>query len=166
MTSQEKIQQITIHNDEVIHGFFGKYRFLSNFELCPNGVEFEGMIFPSTENAYQAAKSLNMEVRKQFLTITPSQAKREGRSIKVREDWDSVKVDVMKKVTIEKYLKNHDLAKALLETENRHLREDNYWNDVFWGVCNCVGKNYLGKILMGMRDLLKHYYKNDKNNGI
>lgn len=31
----------------------------------------------------------------------------------------------------------------------------NYWKDTYWGVCNGVGENHLGKLLMKIREKLK-----------
>ena len=44
---------------EVINEFQGKYRFLSNFYPCD--IVYEGIQYPSTEHAYQAAKTLDTE---------------------------------------------------------------------------------------------------------
>lgn len=32
--SQEKIDQITVHTESMIKGFFGDYRWLSNYHVC------------------------------------------------------------------------------------------------------------------------------------
>ena len=53
-----------------IEEFKGKYRFLSNF-YARSPVEFDGMIFPSVETAYQAAKTLDKKQRLLFIDITP-----------------------------------------------------------------------------------------------
>lgn len=131
--------------------FDGEYRFLSNF--YPAEVEYEGLTFPSVEHAYQAAKTLDIEVRKQFLNITPGQAKRLGKQVKSRDDWDSVKVSIMHELVGKKF-KIKQLRDELLATGNRYLIEGNTWGDTFWGVCNGVGKNMLGIILMEIRNEL------------
>jgi predicted NAD-dependent protein-ADP-ribosyltransferase YbiA (DUF1768 family) len=43
----------------------------------------------------------------------------------------------------------------LLETGDAELVEGNWWDDTFWGVCNGVGQNNLGKILMDTRRELR-----------
>jgi len=63
--------------------FQGETKWFSNFELCP--VYFEGIIYPSSENAYMASKTLNKELRKQFENISPAEAKRKGRQIHSEE---------------------------------------------------------------------------------
>lgn len=142
-----------VHNDYVVKGFFGAYRFLSNFEVAP--VMYEGIGYPSSENAYQAAKSLDPEVRKMFLNITPSESKKLGRKIEVREDWERVKYGIMMEIVTDKFMRNPYLAEMLLETGDRYLEETNHWKDVCWGVCEGVGTNWLGKILMDVRNQLK-----------
>jgi ribA/ribD-fused uncharacterized protein len=149
------------YNEEKVLGFFGKYRFLSNFYLTP--IKYDGIIYPSVENAYQAAKTLDLEQRKQFVVCSPGQAKRLGRTVGLRKDWDKIKLSIMKQLVTEKF-KNANLAKMLLFTGQAYLEETNNWGDEFWGVYRKNGKNYLGKILMRVRDELsgnalehKHY---------
>lgn len=144
-----KERDYIVHNDDVVKGFFSAYRFLSNFEVAD--VVYEGVKYPSSENAYQAAKSLDPEVRKQFINITPSESKKLGRKIEVREDWEEVKYKVMCDIVLDKFMRNPYLKEMLTETGDRYLEETNHWRDVVWGVCDGVGKNWLGKILMDVR---------------
>lgn len=148
-----KSQSCTIHDSENVKGFFGKYSFLSNFQL--GEVYFEGYLYPSSENAYQAAKSIDQKIRNQFITITPSQSKKLGRKITIREDWDSVKIKIMSDICFDKFTRHQNFQDKLIETGDKYLEETNYWNDKFWGVCNGVGQNNLGKILMDIRTYLK-----------
>ncbi len=130
--------------------FIGKYHFLSNFYISP--AAYDGMVFPSSEAAYQAAKTLDIDKRRAFLNATPSQAKRMGRKVKIREDWDSIKIHVMRTIVMDKFQRSPDLLKCLLETGDQEIVEGNYWGDKFWGVCDGEGENHLGKILMKIRD--------------
>ena len=43
----------------------------------------------------------------------------------------------------------------LLTTGDRELIEENHWGNTFWGVCNGIGENNLGNLLMVVRDKLK-----------
>jgi ribA/ribD-fused uncharacterized protein len=142
------------HNDKEICGFFDDYRFLSNYHLCP--VWFEGLLYPATENAFMAAKTLDLEIRKQFLTLLPKDAKQLGRKITLRPDWEQIKYDVMLMVNMDKYYRNPDLREKLLSTGDKYLEETNHWNDLIWGT-NTVyeGQNNLGKILMNVRTIFK-----------
>ena len=135
--------------DKPIDSFSGCNFWLSNFWLTD--VVFEGFVYTSTETAYQAAKSLDHDTRKNFLNISPSKAKRLGNAINLREDWEKVKVNVMRKVIKQKFMTGSFLAEKLIQTGNKELIEGNNWNDVFWGVCNGVGKNKLGILLMERR---------------
>jgi ribA/ribD-fused uncharacterized protein len=144
-----KERDYIIQNDHVVKGFFGHYRFLSNFEV--GDVVYEGVKYPSSENAYQAAKSLDPEIRKQFLNITPSESKKLGRKIEYRTDWEEVKYKVMYDIVYDKFWRNPYLREMLIETGERYLEETNHWKDQIWGVCNGVGTNWLGKILMDVR---------------
>ena len=143
-----------VHNDENVKGFFGNYRFLSNFQVAD--VWYEGILYPSTEHAYQAAKSTNIDIRKEFLSLTCAKAKNKGQQIEIRENWDIVKYDIMFAVVFDKFFRHDDLRMQLLETGNKYLEETNHWKDNFWGVCDGIGQNNLGKILMSIRDILKN----------
>lgn len=43
----------------------------------------------------------------------------------------------------------------LICTYPQSLVEGNTWNDTYWGVCNGIGDNNLGKLLMQVRDQLQ-----------
>lgn len=135
----------------MIDSFSGEYRFLSNFYQAE--VEFEGMMYPSTEHAYQAAKTLDLKSRAMFQGGTAGQAKRLGQVIILRDDWtnDNVKISVMYAVLLDKFTRHQDLRKQLIATSPNELIEGNTWNDAFWGVCDGKGKNHLGKLLMSIR---------------
>jgi ribA/ribD-fused uncharacterized protein len=139
---------------EMINSFRGNYYFLSNMYPCP--VVYEGMEFKCAEAAFQAAKTLNLEMRKRFTQMDGFEAKRFGRSVKLRDDWDKVRLPVMSWVLLDKFTRNADLKEKLLMTGDMPLIEGNNWNDRFWGVCNGVGDNNLGKLLMRLR---KHLSK-------
>lgn len=136
----------------MITSFDGNYRFLSNFWLCP--VEFEGLVYPSAEHAYQAAKTFRPDIREAFSEInSPSEVKKLGGQISIRPDWDDMKIHVMRRVVEAKFEQNPDLMEKLLATKPNLLIEGNTWGDRFWGespVGN--GRNELGKILMAIRD--------------
>ena len=148
-----KERDYIVHDESQIKGFFGDYRFLSNFEL--GRVVFEGVQYPSSENAYQAAKSLDPQVRAKFVNISPNESKKLGRKIDVREDWEEVKYGIMYQIVLDKFSRNYELGDLLIETGDKYLEETNNWKDKVWGVCDGVGKNWLGKILMDVRTQIK-----------
>ena len=137
-----------------IDKFFGAYRFLSNFWLSP--LKYEGRVYWTAEHAYQAAKTLDEKEKRQFVghKLMPAEAKRAGRFVHLRSDWDEIKVSVMETILREKF-KNHAMALKLLATNDLYLEEGNYWGDRFWGVYMGQGLNHLGKILMKLRQELK-----------
>jgi|CXWL01.1.fsa_nt_gi ribA/ribD-fused uncharacterized protein len=145
--------------NKIIPKFLGEYRFLSNFHVCD--IEFDGRLYTSTEAAYQSAKTLNPLTRDLFRDMTPSQARKEGQQLEIRPNWDNVKVDVMRKVNLYKYVKHSDLTDKLLATGDAYLMEGTWWHDNFWGVCTCAackltpGQNNLGRVLMEIRKKIK-----------
>lgn len=142
-----------IHDDHNIKGFFGEYRWLSNFHICE--VVYDGVQWPSSENAYQAMK-VRDEDRKRFETCTPSEAKKFWKkcvTIYKPEEWDLIKRKIMEDIVFDKFHRNLDLREKLIETFNKHLEETNHWNDIYWGVNfkSGIGRNELGNILMNVR---------------
>lgn len=137
----------------MINSFSGQYRFLSNF--YPHLVEFEGAFYPTNEHAYQAAKTLNLSARRQFQTptLTAGQAKRLGAQLDLRDDWRTVNIGIMFALNRQKF-DDVGLRLLLLATGDQELVEGNHWDDTFWGVCNGVGENWLGKVLMQVRNCL------------
>lgn len=131
-----------------INSFQGNYRWLSNFYPAP--MIYKGVLWRTTEHAYQAAKSDDPNVHFDFMDITAGQAKKRGRELVMRDDWDDIKLYVMAELTTLKY-QIPSLRQLLLETGTRHIIEGNSWGDTFFGVCNGIGENHLGKILMAER---------------
>ncbi len=150
----EEIPKYAVHNEKVVKGFFGGFRFLSNFWVCPNGVWFEGERYLAAENAYQAAK-VQTQFRKCFTTVSPSISKKDWKKFPLLysvEAWDLVRYDVMATIVFDKFCRNVELRKQLLETGSKYLEETNTWKDYFWGADPTFGgKNKLGKILMKTR---------------
>jgi ribA/ribD-fused uncharacterized protein len=139
---------------ERIDRFEGTWYFLSNFSASP--VEMDGLIYPTVEHAYQAAKTFNTNNRVKIQkALTPGLAKKLGRKVPMRSDWDDVKISIMENLIEKKFAPGTKLASDLLLTMDAELIEGNWWNDTFWGVCNSKGHNHLGKILMKRRASLK-----------
>ena len=152
-----------IHKDGEIRGFFGQFRFLSNFYILSTGVTFEDLTYPSTEHAYQAAKWPQNQ-RTQFLNVTAGQSKHLGKAapkLNVKR-WNKNKVELMRALVYQKFEKNLMLRKKLMEMEGYILDERNSWGDTFWGTDESGnGENHLGLILMSVRD--KFIELKDKN---
>ena len=134
----------------MIDAFIKTNRFLSNFYPCK--VTYEGITYPTTEHAFQAAKTLDQSLRKTIANLPqPSEAKKEGRNLQLRPDWEKIKVQVMRELLLLKF-SDPELKKKLLATGKEELIEGNWWGDTFWGVCKGTGQNMLGKLLMEIRD--------------
>lgn len=142
---------------DAVEGFHGDYEFLSNF--YPSVVEYEGIVYPTVEHAYQAAKTLSQKDRIRISQLKyPGQAKKAGRTLHLRDDWEQNKIRIMEYLLRKKFTGYHDLSQKLFETGDKYLEETNYWNDTFWGVCNGKGSNVLGNLLMKIREDIKRLY--------
>lgn len=140
-----------------IKGFQDNYRWLSNF--YPATIRVGEITYPTVEHAYVAAKTdlpFSPDDLAWFLELTPAKVKRVGRELDLRPDWEESKLGVMYMLTEKKYsADNPDLREFLLLTENEYIEETNYWGDQYWGVCNGVGCNNLGKIIMAVRGQIR-----------
>lgn len=134
--------------------FCDKYSFLSNMYSCK--VHYDGEVFPCVETAFQYAKCANENDHELFINdrgywCGGYTARKIGRSVKLRSDWNTYRLDVMYELLEDKFYHNEGLRKALCETGTIYISEDNTWGDKFWGVCNGEGYNMLGKMLMEIR---------------
>lgn len=137
----------------MINEFKGPNFYLSNFYEVP--VTYDGITYGSNEAAFQAQKTISKEDRIEFASLNPSLAKRKGRHVKLRSDWEEVKDSIMKDIVRAKFTQNNDLKAKLLATNDEYLIEGNTWGDKYWGQVNGIGQNKLGLILMEVRDELK-----------
>lgn len=130
----------------------------SNFQ--PAEVTYEGERYPTVEHAYQAAKTVDVEQRVRIrAAATPGRAKRLGRTVTLRADWDEVKQSVMSMLLTQK-LSREPWRSILLATGDTMLVEWTTWHDTYWGRCTCrehngAGQNVLGQLLMGIREALR-----------
>lgn len=135
-----------------IRSFRGPYFLLSNFYPC--NVEIDGKIYPTTEHYYQSMKSEKPDVQDAIASAPDAKtAKKLGRNIIIRSDWEQVKDEVMLKALRAKFT-IPELAEKLRETGNAYIEESNEFGDLYWGVDSSTGKgqNKLGKMLMMIRD--------------
>jgi ribA/ribD-fused uncharacterized protein len=148
----------------MIDRFDGRYNFLSNFYSVK--IEHQGIKYPTLEHYYVSMKVKNdQQIDGKYITMIdcreliakmpdPGKVKQFGKIIKVRRDWNDVKLDVMLWGVREKF-KQEDLKQMLLDTGEQELVEGNTWNDTYWGICRGEGQNNLGKILMKVRTELR-----------
>ena len=150
----------------MIGEFAGEYRFLSNFYKSP--LEFEGDTYPTLEHAFQAAKTSDAEERATLrANANPVIAKRKGRRVTLRADWETAKQGIMRDLLHLKFA-NADLRERLLQTGNEELVEGNRWHDKYWGRCLCAkcdgqGQNVLGTLLMQVRQELQQAIQQSSN---
>ena len=148
------LRKKTVFNDTVE----GDKSVFSNFVSSP--MEIGGILFPTSEHAYQAVKSLNRDERLMIAAQeTPGKAKRAGKTVTLRKDWEDVKLYVMTAIVSLKFFANEDYRKRLLDTENNEIIEDaSRWDDCEWGIGReGKGKNLLGLSLMAVRGMFFSY---------
>lgn len=147
----------------MISSFSGEYAFLSNFWEEP--FDCGGRIVPTAEHAFQAQKARGQKAVQDLIlrASTPSHAKRLGRRVRLPENWNEIRVEVMRKIIEFKFAEGSVLAQRLIDTGDEHLMEGNTWGDTFWGcvrepkdVGTWVGANNLGILLMERRKELRH----------
>ncbi|RXZ61565.1 NADAR family protein [Candidatus Borkfalkia ceftriaxoniphila] len=137
---------------KAIKEFRGKYFFLSNFYNTK--IEYFDMVFENNEAAFQSMKC--PERMEEFTKLSAAEAKRLGRRVPLCDDWEESKETIMYEICLAKFTQHKDLGDQLLATGDAELIEGNTWYDTEWGVCNGIGKNKLGKILMRIREILKN----------
>lgn len=163
------INQIEWNKDDA---FSGIYFFLSNF--YERSVQYNGFVYPTSEHAFAAQKTLDHYQRKIIATAkSPGEAKALGRRCTLRTNWEEIKDGVMLRVVRDKFTRYEDLGQRLLDTGYAELIEWNSWNDTYWGKVVLkgdilgqpkeFGKNQLGRILMRVRTELREKTQNAPN---
>ena len=134
-----------------------EYYEFSNFSK--HGFELKNKYWLTVEHYFQAQKFAN-HPQEELIRIasTPKRAKQLGstRSVPLHANWELVKEEVMKKALLAKFRTHDDLKTLLLNTGKDKLVE-NAPRDYYWGCgANGNGKNRLGKLLMEVREILRH----------
>lgn len=139
----------------MIKEFKNQYFFLSNFYECP--IYYNKLVFCNAEAAFQAQKVIDEKEQYKFINLNASQARKLGKTIVLREDWEEVKDNIMYEIVKRKFTVNKELQQKLIDTKDEELVEGNWWHDTYWGVDSKtgIGKNKLGKILMKVREEVK-----------
>jgi ribA/ribD-fused uncharacterized protein len=133
------------------------YRCFSNFSEHP--VVYSGITYQTPEHAYQAAKAVNKMAHDHIASsVSAALAKRRGRNVTLRFDWENVKLGIMAVIVYSKFTQHEDARKILISTGNSLLIEGNRWGDDLWGMIKgeqgvWIGQNLLGKVLMSARDM-------------
>ncbi len=128
----------------------------SNMLFFDKHMIYQGIEYYTAENFYQAMKLPKdaVEKRRYIASLDPYGAKREGRKLQIRSDWDEIKLDVMEYALRFKFAPGTPWYVNLMATGNDEIVELNNWNDEFWGVSvkTNKGQNHLGKLLMKIRE--------------
>lgn len=132
---------------------------MHEFQYKSVDILFPSISYKTPEHHYQAMKSKDQFVRLNIsLAKNGIEAKKIGRRIMVRDNWDNLKVDVMTYIQRYRFNSSKYWACKLLEDGSNTIVEFNNWHDNFWGDCICDkcthvdGKNNLGIILTNIRD--------------
>jgi ribA/ribD-fused uncharacterized protein len=154
MTTSSRQQWPT---EEIVGPFEDDLEFLSNY--YPVEVYFHGRPFPSSEHAYQACKAFGEDDLFERIRQAehPDEAKHLGRQADLPDDWGTARDRYMLEIVTAKFAQHPALADRLCTTEGP-IVELNWWGDTYWGadLDTGEGKNMLGRILMGVRDTLRH----------
>lgn len=129
--------------------FRDHYWFLSNMYPCT--IACNTLSFTCVEAAFQACKC--PERAQEFVGLDGFAAKKLGKQVPLRADWNEVKVGYMRALLKRKFKQNPNLLAQLREIKGP-IVENNDWGDTYWGVCKGKGQNVLGKLLEEIRDTL------------
>ena len=132
---------------------FGQF---SNFAPFP--IALDGERWPTTEHYFQSMKfddpAYKLKIRR---ANSPTEAAKLGRDRKqkMRRDWESVKVGIMRDALMAKFTQHEELRMLLLSTGDAKIVEHTA-SDAFWGDGgDGAGKNMLGQVLMQVRESLR-----------
>ncbi len=138
----------------------GVYPEFSNFH--DTAVAHDEVVYRNNECAFQAQKTLDKEDRLRFCNMSGNQAKKAGRDLVIRIDWESVKYQIMVELCYDKFNRDQKLKELLLSTGNDWIVEDTTgWHDNRWGTCSCCrcinkfSSNMLGRSLMTARSMIR-----------
>jgi N-glycosidase YbiA len=133
------------------------YGAFSNFSR--HGFEIDGAYWPTVEHYFQAQKFPGTPLADQIRQArTAMDARNLGRtrSVPLREGWDEMKDDVMRRAIRLKFETHSELRELLLSTGEAEIVEDSPV-DSYWGCGkDGSGRNMTGKILMEVRDALRN----------
>jgi ribA/ribD-fused uncharacterized protein len=137
------------------------YNWFNNYELFDTPLEYKGVEFKTVENFFQAMKSEEVnaiENWKYIASLGPDGAKKAGRKLKLRPDWENVRLEIMEFALRHKFAPGTSWHQKLMQTGATEIIEWNNWGDRYWGRdTDGNGENHLGKLLMKLRE----EYRND-----
>lgn len=133
----------------------------------PVDIEVGGLVYPTVEHAYQAAKFDDLNIKQKIADLPASKVKRAkdiGRKTKgIKPEWENIKFHVMKNVMKmlirQKFFSRDDLGTLLINTGNAEIVFKSN-SDIFWGRTGTdeyCGDNNLGEILEEIREELRFF---------
>jgi ribA/ribD-fused uncharacterized protein len=141
------------------HEYLGNYDKKHPFQAPPYGWGGPVLTWKSNEHYFHAPKGGTLSFAITVAqTPTPAEAKKRGRAVTLRPDWDAIKLDVMLTGLRHKFDQNEDICQKLVATGKCLLMEGNNHGDDYWGcVWNAVdrkwdGDNWLGRLLALVRE--------------
>lgn len=173
MARSSESDVIDFYDPKTIHGEF------SNF--YPSPIVIDHVQYPTVEHYFQAQKFEDQKYRDLIISQkTAGKVKylsnqkavgrwkwqkdlnydidaAKARGVKMREGWDDIRVGVMIKGVLAKFLQHDKLRKKLLSTGYVEIREASP-RDSYWGTAR-GGENMLGKIIMCVREVLRERKK-------
>lgn len=150
-------QRLTLDTSRQVFFYEQDHYYLSNFSAFR--LHWKGINFDTSEAAYHWEKFPDSPIVRREIAHARSahdafKIAEESRSLR-REDWDGMKVDLMRDILRAKATQHEYVRRKLLQTGDRELIE-NSWRDAFWGWGpNRDGQNMLGKLWMDVRAELR-----------
>lgn len=133
--------------------FSGELNFCSNFYYAE--ILYKGQKFKTAEHAYQWSKCKHDADKAAICEAkTPVEAKKIGKKATIIDNWDNSRIPIMYEILKCKFSLPF-LKEKLINTGDQELVNENYWRDTVFGVYNKEGDNWLGRLLMRIRDELK-----------
>lgn len=123
--------------------------------MSKSPIKIDDVTYPTAENAFQAMKCKKAKDRVAFVQMTPVEAKRAGKRVDLRSNWNKDRNKVMYHILWHKFTQNEELKKKLIATGKEKISHVNHWRDTYWGVYNGKGKDVLGRMLMNIREKLQ-----------
>ncbi len=146
-----------LDNEKQIFFYEHDFYIFSNFSSF--AIEWKGDLWMTSEHVYQAEKFEDPTIRKEIQECRSAhnamKTAHKHRSA-YRENWDNLKLAVMKEILHTKVEQHPYVKKKLLESGDKELIE-NSWRDDYWGWGpNKDGANHLGKLWMQVRDEVRN----------
>lgn len=118
-------------------------------------LEWKGVLYMTSEHAYHSERFSDLVMKEAIKNMRSAHDAytyaQVNKHLQV-ENWNNIKLSVMKELLQAKVAQHPYVKKKLLESGDKELVEDS-WRDGFWGWGpNKDGENHLGKLWMEVRE--------------